>query len=324
VSHGWDAALDAQTALVHSYRTLRGQEYMSDFVKQLLEAPRWDDDTERMIPRSDDRERPIEALTSQLQGVMAHTEQGDPVWVSSDVLDLVEVAAESFEPEPIYSDDVFIPGGFCLFERPLRFTDSYGRKTAYRAVQWGPFTQRRLDDDNGPTGVHREGLMLALFGHREDPDDHWSNDERPMPLIGGSPLALNHMVPVVLGDDLGSEPAFHRMMKHIQVLWRLAQQEITVPGRERVSRPTWKRAASWRQIKEVVVLRLRRAHARDYEGDERDVEWSHRWMVSGHWRNQPYKINGETVHRQIWIAPYVKGPESKPLVIKKRAVEFVR
>lgn len=70
---------------------------------------------------------------------------------------------------------------------------------------------------------------------------------------------------------------------------------------------------------------MRKSHAR-YEEDEEagDGNYSHRWIVQGHWRNQPYKENGETVHKVIWIAPYVKGPDDKPLIFKRRAFEFTR
>jgi hypothetical protein len=45
-------------------------------------------------------------------------------------------------------------------------------------------------------------------------------------------------------------------------------------------------------------------------GDGEGPDWQYRWITRGHWRNQWYPSLGE--HRQIWIAPYVKGPEDKP------------
>lgn len=38
-------------------------------------------------------------------------------------------------------------------------------------------------------------------------------------------------------------------------------------------------------------------------------------IVSGHWREQPCGPNHGERRRQ-WIAPYVKGPRDKPLVLK--------
>jgi hypothetical protein len=51
------------------------------------------------------------------------------------------------------------------------------------------------------------------------------------------------------------------------------------------------------------------------------VDWSCRWILSGHWRNQAY-ANAE--HKLIYILPYVKGPEDKPLRVPTHTVYAVR
>lgn len=65
-------------------------------------------------------------------------------------------------------------------------------------------------------------------------------------------------------------------------------------------------------IDPVRTIELRTAQAR--ATGTLDVAWSHRWIVSGHWREQWYASLKE--HRTIWIPSYVKGPEEKPLVIR--------
>lgn len=47
-------------------------------------------------------------------------------------------------------------------------------------------------------------------------------------------------------------------------------------------------------------------------------EWRARWWVSGHLRNQWYPSTHE--HKLIWVAPYVKGPDDKPLARRVYAV----
>ena len=80
------------------------------------------------------------------------------------------------------------------------------------------------------------------------------------------------------------------------------------------------RPAARRIVPAVVTLRRPDAPS---PHEHSDVEWSRRWVVSGHWRNQWYPSLG--VHRQIWISPYVKGPEEAPLVVRKdRVFELVR
>ena len=105
-----------------------------------------------------------------------------------------------------------------------------------------------------------------------------------------------------------------------------------VPIRERLPRQARRQRARQRSAPpdEVVVIRLRRARVeRDgAEAREDSVEWTRQWIVRGHWRNQHYRTLGSKddpqAHRQIWISPYVKGPEDKPLVIVKRAFEWNR
>jgi len=48
------------------------------------------------------------------------------------------------------------------------------------------------------------------------------------------------------------------------------------------------------------------------------IEWQHQWWVSGHFRAQWYAT--EEAHRVIWIGPYLKGPQDKPLLDKLYAV----
>lgn len=67
----------------------------------------------------------------------------------------------------------------------------------------------------------------------------------------------------------------------------------------------------------VRVVRLH-LHARPQHPDGADgtqqVEWSHRWLVSGHWRRQWYPASRQ--HQAKYILPYVKGPADRPLVVR--------
>lgn len=76
------------------------------------------------------------------------------------------------------------------------------------------------------------------------------------------------------------------------------------------------------QIDDVVLAVLRRRrYASEEEREQEAREYSHRWIVRGHMRNQPVgsrTAEGGQRHERIWIAPYIKGPEDKPLVVKDR------
>lgn len=72
-------------------------------------------------------------------------------------------------------------------------------------------------------------------------------------------------------------------------------------------------------ISDVKVVQLRRSESAEHEASENGehVEWSCRWVVSGHWRNQPY---GNGLRKLIYILPYVKGPDNKPLKVPTHTV----
>lgn len=94
-------------------------------------------------------------------------------------------------------------------------------------------------------------------------------------------------------------------------LW--TQQSIVAVANRPVDRHTKKRALRVQPDAEcsVRVVLLRRKDYGPSDGESRPVEWSCRWLVSGHWRNQYHQSTGERV--PTWIMPYVKGPEDKPL-----------
>lgn len=69
---------------------------------------------------------------------------------------------------------------------------------------------------------------------------------------------------------------------------------------------------------DVKVIQLRRAESQSHPSNRNGeaVDWSCRWIVGGHWRNQPYKDE----RKLIYIMPYVKGPADMPLKVPTHTV----
>lgn len=67
-------------------------------------------------------------------------------------------------------------------------------------------------------------------------------------------------------------------------------------------------------------VRLVNIHARHRPptGQPHSVEWTKRWIVSGHWRQQAYG-EGRQLRKPVYIAPHVKGPEGLPLDTSEKA-----
>lgn len=82
--------------------------------------------------------------------------------------------------------------------------------------------------------------------------------------------------------------------------------------------------AGRKEPSQVKVVYLRRPeHEREPGDAEHRVNYSHRWMVSAHWRNQPYGP-GRAKRRLQLIPAHVKGPDDKPVIVKSTVKAWVR
>jgi hypothetical protein len=123
--------------------------------------------------------------------------------------------------------------------------------------------------------------------------------------------------------------------RYLHALWLLLNQTITQKRPGEIERPARRRAERAKIPARVTVVELRRIRGRESE-EPSLVEWSHRWIVRGFWRWQPVSDrhplaqpntgqtpSGDWVAR-IWIAPYTKGPEGKPLVVTEKIYRLGR
>jgi hypothetical protein len=160
-----------------------------------------------------------------------------------------------------------------------------------------------------------EGIVVALYSRPK----LLSGLEDLTGNMGKWPLVLSHWTRQPFGKnavDEMSHPGDGETPESVLASARSFDSMLQAP------RPAWRRAQrAGIPGKRVLVVTLRRpSNQRPTEGG--GIDWSHRWIVGGHWRNQWYA--SEQIHRQIWISDYEKGPDDKPLVIKQRAFTFRR
>ena len=276
--------------------------------------------------------------------VEQHLQGAAPIFVTAEMQELTYRAMESFDPtEPVTAEEWFIPHGIALLDTQVLAEDANGKMTGWRAVSWQLARQlpyHHLGDDEAlPTDEsevrvdgYEDHVIVFLWAHVDDVDD-WTEFEsetgmRERAKATGQPWGVVHCTTIPLrlmadsrhtsneGDPRAS------WIEFIRVLQRLMQERIVLKSRYTPQRPLRRRAqrAGMTEINDVLVVELRRPRERGLDWEERgsgdEVHYSHRFMVSGHWRNQWYPT--EKTHRQKWISGYVKGPDDKPLILKEK------
>lgn len=230
------------------------------------------------------------------------------VWVSGEMVDLIRQAATSLLPYSFDPNVLPWPSAIVVFEKPvLRFANLARLVTQdIHCVQWHPVTEKwdmLLYERSGDMRLAHCATMIA----------HKGQD-----MVGKAVKLTDGGIIETVGDT-------EQMSRIVCTLWLLLQQRVAVRHTESADRASRRRAmkAGLSEPPNITVIRLRRAlNPNGSDGDGRDVDWSHRWMVGGHWRNQYHPSNES--HVPTWIAPYVKGPEDKPLVVKDRVYAWTR
>lgn len=312
----YEIALDSQIDLQHA---LSKGDVLS--VLGLHRRPGWDHEMVRSV--FDDAR---EAISGAL-----------PIYVADDVAAIWRAASEGYKPEVLHETDLMFPNGFAHIESVLRWKPMM--TTALLLPDEGLITDA---EPPGPCPVELvmwkadpSGVSIFGFAHQTTLAEFGFNitDGYRTPYDDGDQVvhvdfskfhnimltALGHYRWGQLAEDGGDTDIGLQM----QALWALMRE--FVPRRQPVSRAVRRRAARafMAHRSNVTVIQLRRQ--RDFLSNNHEpqiVEWNHRWIVRGHWRNQWHP--SLQTHRQRWIFPHIKGPEDQPLLVTDKAVEFLR
>ena len=267
--------------------------------------------------------------------------------VTPDMTDLLVAAADGLDDTDRFDRNLAPTGcGIVRFDKPLELIDVRGRTMLVHWLLWGPI---KLGPHSG--GTLPAVAMYAFNDIYTKPDvysqKHLTDYSEYADLVGrwgfigatvtpngdqvGEPrVELNaHTVDTVLRDgDTPVEPS--NLTRYMHAFWLMLNQTIVRLVDEPASRHTRKAMKRMKMPDTVTVIELRRTEPSEYEG-ESNVEWSHRWIVRGHWAwrvcgpdhpdAQPYK-DGHGV--RLWIHSYQKGPPDKPLVVTDKLYDLRR
>lgn len=242
-----------------------------------------------------------ERWRSAANEIAVHAKGAEPVYVSGEIVDVLDLAVSEFKPEALHESDVFARRAFAVF--PDGFTrllpdgeewvasEPGAKGHRFNAMLWSA-DSRGVDI----TVLRRTSDMFAAAGASQRPPS-------------GVPWQIVGSAFTRWGDVPTDE------WTPVQAFWRIAASVVC--AKEPTSRGSRRRLERANiHFNGMTVIRLRRAEYPRNEESER-IDWSCRWIVRGHWRTL-------STGKQIFIAPYVKGPDDKPLRITDRVFEFVR
>jgi hypothetical protein len=206
------------------------------------------------------------------------------LWVAKETSELISSAAESYPLSDAPVPPSMFPSGLFCFEKPQLFIPFGEDREPIQALAW--------------VWVHDESDncdRLFLRGL------NWAQGAVHVTWWRGNTTQTTDAVHLTITRWLYAADAF------------MAQKVFTASP-EHLPRHAVKRAVrAGRTEPHVYTVALRRKEQSERSSREAaGVEWAHRWLVQGHWRNQWFPKRN--THSPVWIHPHVKGPDDKPFL----------
>lgn len=276
-------------------------------------------------------------------------QQAHAYYVDESMTDLIIWAAAGLDSTDAFRfDEVPTENGFIYLPKPIPMQDARGAEMLIHAIVWMPIwvstsTQKDApyipgvafytfnDYNKQPDSI---GLKLIEGGLRPEKYGRWglvgiqSIEEGTR--IGPEVVGLTEKKRESLIAEGANPTAFTNLNRIMHAYWLLLNQTITDVSDSEIPRQYAKRAKRAKLPQRVTIIRMRRREGHSH--GETDVEWHHQWVVRGHWA---WRVCGEDhplaephpkggFRARVWIAPYVKGPEDKPLVTSEKVIALVR
>lgn len=251
----------------------------------------------------------------------------ETVYVAPNFVSLAEAGMQGMENYEFRISDIMVPEAFYYLARPaeLLFNEiEYDDEGKLIEESLNPsiyivraITTHRLEK-------HKDYLRITMWGHA---DDHDRQDPDEIESLAGHEWDQYRWIPLYthqVDNTTTLDSEVNPGVIFLLALNLFMQQKIGYMRGVKPPRDLRRQAERTSpNFGDIIVAHVRRRVPRNpgepVGGDERDssgIEYSHRWIVRGFWRNQWYP--SEQRHKPLWIAPYPKGPADKPLIIKDR------
>jgi hypothetical protein len=269
--------------------------------------------------------------------------------VTEDMCMVVQHAASALaELDRFHRDEEPTGCGMVYFERPMPIAEVRGRTMLGHWLIWGP----AYDGDYEGAGT----AMYWLNDTLDEADDvaqdalaEYDRTERRelYEMLGrwgpiGCDFAVDgmRMGPPILHPDAEVQAQMiaagtissdaTNTARYAKALFFLLGQTLVATHEPHLRRTAARASRRMNLPGRVTVIDLRRSEGSRRDG-ESNVEWAHRWIVRGHpaWRKcsednphaEPYEKGWRV---RVYIAPFEKGPENKPLVVTDKLYRLRR
>ncbi|MDP5310436.1 hypothetical protein [Streptomyces poriferorum] len=244
-----------------------------------------------------------------LSALATAVEAADLYWASQDMAALAMHSGGQLAAARWATADRPAPCGLLFWQDGIGHIDAQGVQVPVEACAWGPFeggmllwllmSRARLSVEVGRIGRYQ--LV----------------EEQIPPLIPVCGAVLPVTDEPVSFAELGQELP-QPIVAALAAAWLVMQQPLLIDRtRERADKPTARAyARDGLPTPDVTVVDLRRQYTpqnQDPDADGTGRHYRHRWVVSGHWRNQAHGP-GQSLRRQTWVPAHMKGPDGAPLL----------
>jgi hypothetical protein len=285
-------------------------------------------------------------------GLSNYLPHAEVYYVAADMTAVAKHAGKTMPRQNLHLDDLPSQEGFLVWDgaatAQAKFSDAL---MPVRGVAWSTthFKDRpvwEFDERNQP--IIGPSSVVGPASYWRDKGDPGEECPPPTYLYSGAEVEVVALIDgtatvefpggyytpaVALLWAVGQEPAGWEEGPGPQVTddlgptllatWTLMQQTLARVRRQEAERAERHRSGRAGLPSMITTVHLRRfGEQGDKEQDQAEVAWSHRWLVSGHWRNQ--WLPSRSAHRVQWIAPHVKGPTHLPLLVKERVTAWIR
>jgi hypothetical protein len=283
--------------------------YSDALISQLSLLDYWRQNTEEsqfIYERLDRRLTPISARSLQ-QHITDIFSRADTYYISEEIADVLVGGFDTLPSTPLGEVRPNSRYGWAFFQRPIAcpFPTQFDHMWEIKGLAWGPFGR----------GNSAGGLNLGVFVRSPQSSHLPCSGMTSWPWESGWES---------LGEEIAQDGVADRELadwirKLAFAFFAFIRQECVSIQTTPASRPIRRHLPKAYTAEPVIkIIQLRRRSPATTSGTAEQRDYSCRWLVRGHWRNQFYPSSQS--HRPRFIPAYVKGPDDKPLKATKSAI----